>query len=60
MRSRRRPVAANAFWGDVFTKKSTIPMTQSVAVLTGCAAGATESFLVTPFELVSLASRPPS
>ena len=29
-------------------------MTQSVAVLTGCAAGATESFLVTPFELVSL------
>ena len=47
-------VAANAFWGDVFTKKSTIPMTQSVAVLTGCAAGATESFLVTPFELVKI------
>ena len=34
-------------------------MTQSVAVLTGCAAGATESFLVTPFELVSPASHPP-
>ncbi|KAG7532284.1 hypothetical protein FFLO_03679 [Filobasidium floriforme] len=46
--------AANAFWGDVFTKKSTIPMTQSISILTGCAAGATESFLVTPFELVKI------
>jgi solute carrier family 25 2-oxodicarboxylate transporter 21 len=29
-------------------------MTQSVAILTGCAAGATESFVVTPFELVKI------
>lgn len=50
----RSAVAANAFWGDVFTKKSTIPMTQSISILTGCAAGATESFLVTPFELVKI------
>lgn len=50
----RIPVAANAFWGDVFTKKSTVPMTQGIATLTGCAAGATESLLVTPFELVKI------
>jgi len=29
-------------------------MTQSLAILTGCAAGATESFVVTPFELVKI------
>lgn len=29
-------------------------MTQSLALLTGCCAGATESFIVTPFELVKI------
>ena len=29
-------------------------MTQSLAIITGCAAGATESFVVTPFELVKI------
>ncbi len=47
-------VAANGYWGDVFTKGSTIPMTQSVSIMTGMAAGATESFVVTPFELVKI------
>lgn len=47
-------VAANGFWGAQFTRQGQIPMTQSVAILTGCAAGATESFVVTPFELVKI------
>lgn len=46
--------AANGFWGNIFTNNGSIPMTQSVAILTGCAAGATESFVVTPFELVKI------
>jgi solute carrier family 25 2-oxodicarboxylate transporter 21 len=29
-------------------------MTQAVAIATGCAAGATESVVVTPFELVKI------
>jgi len=29
-------------------------MTQGLSVLTGCSAGATESFVVTPFELVKI------
>ena len=28
--------------------------TQALAILTGCAAGGTESFVVTPFELVKI------
>ena len=28
--------------------------TQAIAILTGCAAGGTESFVVTPFELVKI------
>lgn len=29
-------------------------MTQGLSILTGCAAGATESFVVVPFELVKI------
>ena len=29
-------------------------MTQQLAIATGCAAGATESFVVVPFELVKI------
>lgn len=46
--------AANGFWGEQFTRGGTVPMTQSVATLTGCAAGATESVIIVPFELVKI------
>ncbi|KAJ9121237.1 hypothetical protein QFC24_004912 [Naganishia onofrii] len=46
--------AANSYWGNIFTSNGAQPMTQSLAILTGCAAGATESFVVTPFELVKI------
>ncbi|KAH8114846.1 mitochondrial carrier [Phellopilus nigrolimitatus] len=47
--------ASNDFWGKTYMgwtgeKK----MTQSLSVLTGCSAGATESFVVVPFELVKI------
>lgn len=45
---------ANGYWGNVFTGNGKKPMTQSLALLTGMAAGATESFVVTPFELVKI------
>lgn len=45
---------ANGYWGSVFTNNGKKPMTQSLALLTGMAAGATESFVVTPFELVKI------
>lgn len=48
------PVAANSYWGNTFTNGGAQPMTQSLAIITGCAAGATESFVVTPFELVKI------
>ncbi|EJD04982.1 mitochondrial carrier [Fomitiporia mediterranea MF3/22] len=47
--------ASNDFWGKTYMgwageKK----MNQSLSVLTGCSAGATESFVVVPFELVKI------
>jgi hypothetical protein len=52
--SRLPSVAANSYWGNMFTNNGAQPMTQSLAIITGCAAGATESFVVTPFELVKI------
>ncbi|CAD6887989.1 unnamed protein product [Tilletia controversa] len=47
--------AANDFWGKTFrTSFGQDKMTQGLSVLTGCAAGATESVVVTPFELVKI------
>ncbi|KIK55712.1 hypothetical protein GYMLUDRAFT_47671 [Collybiopsis luxurians FD-317 M1] len=47
--------AANDFWGktylDLFGEKK---MNQQLSILTGCSAGATESFVVVPFELVKI------
>lgn len=45
---------ANGWWGALFTNNGEKKMTQSLATLTGCCAGATESFVVTPFELVKI------
>ncbi|KAH8824000.1 mitochondrial carrier domain-containing protein [Flagelloscypha sp. PMI_526] len=47
--------AANDFWGKTYLgltgeKK----MTQNLSIVTGCTAGATESFVVVPFELVKI------
>lgn len=50
----RRSVAANGYWGNLYTQNSTVPMTQALAIATGCTAGATESVVVTPFELVKI------
>ncbi|KAI6039449.1 mitochondrial carrier [Pisolithus marmoratus] len=47
--------AANDFWGKIFlglTGES--KMTAQLSVITGCSAGATESFVVVPFELVKI------
>lgn len=47
--------SANDFWGKTY--KSTFgaeKMTQGLSVLTGCSAGATESVVVVPFELVKI------
>jgi solute carrier family 25 2-oxodicarboxylate transporter 21 len=47
--------AANDFWGKQFMSMAgTTQMTQSISILTGCSAGATESFVVVPFELVKI------
>ncbi|ODO07149.1 solute carrier family 25 (mitochondrial 2-oxodicarboxylate transporter), member 21 [Cryptococcus wingfieldii CBS 7118] len=46
--------AANGSWGSVLTDNGQRPTTQSIAILTGCLAGATESVVVTPFELVKI------
>ncbi|KAH9476683.1 Mitochondrial 2-oxodicarboxylate carrier 2 [Psilocybe cubensis] len=47
--------AANDFWGKTFLGLSgESKMTQSISILTGCSAGATESFVVVPFELVKI------
>lgn len=46
--------AANGWWGNLFTDGGKKKTTQPIAMLTGMAAGATESFLVTPFELVKI------
>ncbi|KAF8488902.1 mitochondrial carrier [Gautieria morchelliformis] len=47
--------AANDFWGKTFLSATgAATMTQSLSIATGCAAGATESFVVVPFELVKI------
>jgi solute carrier family 25 2-oxodicarboxylate transporter 21 len=47
--------AANDEWGKVYRKMFGVPqMTQGLSVLTGATAGATESFVVVPFELVKI------
>ncbi|KIJ64345.1 hypothetical protein HYDPIDRAFT_175676 [Hydnomerulius pinastri MD-312] len=47
--------AANDFWGKTYMNLSgEAKMTQQLSILTGCSAGATESFVVVPFELVKI------
>ena len=47
--------AANDSWGQFYkTAFGVSTMTQSLSVLTGATAGATESFVVVPFELVKI------
>ncbi|KAF8200221.1 mitochondrial carrier domain-containing protein [Pholiota molesta] len=47
--------AANDFWGKTYLGLfGESKMTQNIATLTGCSAGATESFVVVPFELVKI------
>ncbi|ODV86655.1 hypothetical protein CANARDRAFT_21655 [[Candida] arabinofermentans NRRL YB-2248] len=47
--------AANDEWGKIYKKAFGITeMTQPLAILTGATAGATESFVVVPFELVKI------
>ncbi|PHH80603.1 hypothetical protein CDD82_1645 [Ophiocordyceps australis] len=47
--------AANDEWGKVYRKMFGVSqMNQSLSVLTGATAGATESFVVVPFELVKI------
>ncbi|ORY34295.1 organic acid transporter [Naematelia encephala] len=45
---------ANGYWGNLITSNGQRKNTQLLATLTGCAAGATESVVVTPFELVKI------
>ncbi|PWN88972.1 mitochondrial carrier [Acaromyces ingoldii] len=47
--------AANDFWGKTYRNATgSEKMTQGLSVLTGCSAGATESIVVVPFELVKI------
>jgi len=47
--------AANDEWGKVYrTAFGATKMTQSLSILTGASAGATEAFVVVPFELVKI------
>ncbi|KAN0109056.1 mitochondrial carrier [Russula decolorans] len=47
--------AANDFWGKTFkTLAGEAEMTRQLSIITGCSAGATESFVVVPFELVKI------
>ncbi|KAK4987636.1 hypothetical protein LTR50_004479 [Elasticomyces elasticus] len=47
--------AANDEWGKVYRNAFGAPkMTQSLSILTGATAGATEAFVVVPFELVKI------
>ena len=47
--------AANDSWGTLYKKLFGVPtMTQGLSVLTGATAGATETFVVVPFELVKI------
>ncbi|TIA87944.1 hypothetical protein E3P99_02885 [Wallemia hederae] len=47
--------AANDYWGNTYKKLAGVSdMTQGLSLATGCSAGATESFVVTPFELIKI------
>ncbi|KAG9029035.1 hypothetical protein FRB95_005811 [Tulasnella sp. JGI-2019a] len=47
--------ASNDFWGNTYMQMTgKTKMTQSLSIATGCSAGATESFVVVPFELVKI------
>jgi len=47
--------AANDKWGQFYRNAFGLPkMTQSLSILTGATAGATEAFVVVPFELVKI------
>jgi solute carrier family 25 2-oxodicarboxylate transporter 21 len=47
--------AANDFWGTTYKGLTgRAKMDQPLSILTGCTAGATESFVVVPFELVKI------
>jgi len=47
--------AANDFWGQTYLNMTgSSKMSTELSVLTGCSAGATESFVVVPFELVKI------
>jgi len=47
--------ASNDYWGKTFLSLTgETKMTQQISLLTGCSAGATESFVVVPFELVKI------
>lgn len=47
--------AANDWWGKTYMKLTgNKKMTQELAIITGSSAGATESFVVVPFELVKI------
>jgi len=47
--------AANDFWGKTYKNLTgTQQITQGLSILTGASAGATESFVVVPFELVKI------
>lgn len=47
--------AANDKWGEIYRNAfGTTQQTQALSVLTGATAGATESFVVVPFELIKI------
>lgn len=47
--------AANDFWGKTYRGLAgTDKTTQGLSILTGCSAGATESIVVVPFDLVKI------
>jgi len=47
--------AANDFWGNTYMSLAgESKMNQQLSILTGCSAGASESFVVVPFELVKI------
>lgn len=46
--------AGNGAWGNFFTNNGQTKNTLALATITGCFAGATESIVVTPFELVKI------
>lgn len=53
--SRPSSRSANDFWGKTFRNLTgTDKNTQGLSVLTGMSAGATESVVVVPFELVKI------